>query len=113
MNVFKDFKAISLGHYVNPAVTEKNTFKQLNNNTMTQFQITYTGNATRFKGATATIEAYTAREAVEQFYQSILDENYFPQEDGSIHDNRGNVIAEADEDSIEYDGGYFVATLIY
>ena len=42
MNVFKDFKAISLGHYVNPAVTEKNTFKQLNNSNMkkTAFALT-------------------------------------------------------------------------
>ena len=76
---------------------------------MTQFQITYTGNATRFKGRTSEIEADTAREAVEQFYQSVLDDNYFPQEDGSIHDNRGYVIAEADDESIEYDGGYFQA----
>ena len=76
---------------------------------MTQFQITYTGNATRFKNINATIEADSKREAVEQYYQIVLDENYFPESDGIIKDCVGNIIAEADDDSIEYDGGYFQA----
>ena len=34
MNIFKEFKTVSVGHYVNPAVIEKNTFKQLKTNNM-------------------------------------------------------------------------------
>ena len=94
------------------SIAMSNNYKQLNNNTMTQFKIAYTGNATQFKGVTATIEASSKRDAVEQYYQSVLDENYFPHDDGVIKNCRGNVIAEADDDCIEYDGGYFVATLI-
>jgi len=28
MNILKEFKTVSIGHYANPAVTEKNTFKR-------------------------------------------------------------------------------------
>lgn len=38
-------------------------------------------------------------------------QNYFPQADGSIVDCDGNILAESDDDTIEYDGGYFYAEL--
>jgi len=76
---------------------------------MKQFKITYTGNATRFKGLNRVVDAHSKRAAVEYVYSDILDENYFPNDDWSIQDCSGNVIAEADDDSIEYDGGYFEA----
>lgn len=76
---------------------------------MKTYTITYTGNATAFKKLNATIQAESKRDAVEQFYSSALDHNYFPQEDGSIHDNSGNLIAEAHDSSIEFDGGSFIA----
>ena len=38
-----------------------------------------------------------------------MDENYFPQEDGSILDCDGNELATATDDTIDYDGGCFSA----
>jgi len=40
-----------------------------------------------------------------------MNDNYFPQEDGSIKDCDGHTIAEADDDTIEYDGGGFCAEI--
>lgn len=39
-----------------------------------------------------------------------MDDNYFPQDDGSILDCDGRIIAEDDDSEIEYDGGYFYAS---
>ena len=76
---------------------------------MKQYKVTYSGNATRFKNFEDIVLADTEREAVEDVYGSYLDSNYFPQEDGSIKDCDGNTIAEATDDTIEYDGGCFSA----
>ncbi len=38
-----------------------------------------------------------------------LDDQHFPQEDGSIFDCSGNQVATADDNTIEYDGGSFYA----
>lgn len=79
---------------------------------MKKFRITYTGNSTGWKNTDEFIFARSAREAVEGFYQTFLDYNYFPQDDGTIHDVAGNVIASPDpfyDDKIEYDGGHFIA----
>jgi hypothetical protein len=79
---------------------------------MKTYKITYSGNASRFRDFEDTANANSAREAVEDVFQKIMDENYFPQEDGSIKDCDGHTIADADDDCIEYDGGYFEAEII-
>jgi hypothetical protein len=76
---------------------------------MKTYRVTYNGNATRFRNFKHLINADSERDAVEETYQLYMDENYFPQEDGSIKDCDGNTIAEPDDDTIEYDGGYFEA----
>jgi hypothetical protein len=79
---------------------------------MNKYIINYTGNATRFEGMNEIVLSNSKREAVEAIYSDLLDENYFPNDDLSIQDCSGKIIADADDDQIEYDGGYFVATLI-
>lgn len=76
---------------------------------MKAYKVTYSGNASKFKNFEDIIFADSEREAVEDVYGSYLDSDYFPQDDGSIKDCDGNVIAEATDNSIEYDGGYFSA----
>ena len=76
---------------------------------MNKYKVTYSGNASRFRNFSSEVNANSEREAVEKVYQQVMDENYFPQEDGSVKDCDGNTIAEATDDTIEYDGGYFSA----
>ena len=76
------------------------------------FKVTFKGQALRFKGFIREVIAETERQAVVEVYSSIMDENYFPQEDGSIKDCDGNEIADANDTTINYDGGYFQAELI-
>lgn len=77
------------------------------------YLVTYSGNASKLRNFESTVNANSEREAVEDVYSSIFDSDYFPQEDGSIQDCDGNTIAEADDDTIEYDGGHFSAESIY
>jgi hypothetical protein len=74
-----------------------------------RYKVTYSGNATHFKNFEEIVYACSERAAVEEVYMNHLNENYFPQEDGSIKDCSGHTIAEEDDDGIEYDGGYFGA----
>ena len=76
---------------------------------MTTYRVLYNGNASRFKNFEYVTNAKSEREAVEEAYQAYLDDNYFPQNDGSIKDCQGDIIAEPDDDTIDYDGGYFYA----
>jgi len=76
---------------------------------MKAYKVTYSGNASRFRNFESEVNANSEREAVEKVYQQVMDENYFPQEDGSIKDCDGNTIAEATDNIIEYDGGCFSA----
>ena len=78
------------------------------------FNVHYTGNAKRFQGICEPIEAFTKREAVEKYYAAMLDENYFPANPntefgGYIYDCDGNLIADENDETIDYDGGYFYA----
>ena len=80
----------------------------------TIFAVMYFGNAKRYHDLNYEIEAFTKREAVEKFYATMLDENYYPADPfgylgGRVRDCDGNVIAEPGSESIEYDGGYFYA----
>jgi len=76
---------------------------------MKPYKVTYNGNASRFRNFETLTNGFSEREAVEKVYQQVMDENYFPQEDGSILDCDGNTIASADDTTIEYDGGCFSA----
>jgi hypothetical protein len=76
---------------------------------MKTFTITYTVNSTKFKGLNFEVEANSEREAVENYYQMVMDSNYFPEDDGRILDQDGDEIASATSSTISYDGGSFVA----
>jgi len=79
---------------------------------METYKVTYSGNASRFRNFESEVNANSEREAVEKVYQQVMDENYFPQEDGSILDCDGNEVATANDTVIEYDGGCFSAEII-
>jgi hypothetical protein len=76
---------------------------------MKTYKVTYNGNSTRFKNFETEVNANSEREAVEKIFAEYLDENYFPQEDDSIIDCDSNIIAESNDDIIDYDGGCFSA----
>jgi hypothetical protein len=76
---------------------------------MKTYNVNYNGNSTRFRDFEVQVYARSEREAVESIYEEYLNEDYFPEEDGTILDCDGHVIAEPDDDRIEYDGGYFCA----
>jgi hypothetical protein len=76
---------------------------------MKEYKVTYSGNATRFKNFEVSVWANSEREAVENAYSQVLDSSYFPQEDGSIKDCDGEIIARPTDETIEYDGGCFSA----
>lgn len=73
------------------------------------YEISYNGYATKFKDRKYYAEAENKRQAVGKVYSSLMDRNYFPQEDDSIFDADGNLIAVSNDDTIYYDGGYFTA----
>jgi hypothetical protein len=76
---------------------------------MKTYNVTYSGVTTRFRNFEVEVNANSDREAVESVYADYLAENYFPEEDGTIRDCDGNIIAEPEDDRIEYDGGCFEA----
>ena len=77
------------------------------------YTVMYFGNAKKYQDLRQEIAAFSKREAVERFYAAMLNSNYFPEDEfswcGLIRDCDGNVIADAHDESIEYDGGYFYA----
>ena len=79
---------------------------------MKNYLVTYRGNATRLKNFKREVSANSDREAVIEIYSRYFYDNYFPQEDGSIKDCDGHTIADADDNTIEYDGGCFSAELM-
>lgn len=76
---------------------------------MKPYRVTYKGNASRFRNFKSDVNANSDREAVENVYKQIMDQNYFPQEDGSIKDCDGHEIASSTDITIDYDGGCFSA----
>ena len=76
---------------------------------MKTYKVTYSGNASRFKNFSSEVNANSEREAVENVFQQVMDENYFPQEDGSIFDCDGYELATPIDTTIDYDGGCFSA----
>lgn len=79
---------------------------------MKTYKVTYSGNSTRFRNFESEINASSEREAVENIFQQVLCENYFPQGDGTILDCQGNELATSTDNIIEYDGGCFSAECI-
>jgi hypothetical protein len=71
--------------------------------------VTYSGNSRRYKNFSREVDANSKREAVEIVYERCFEQDYYPQDDGSILDLNGNTIAKADDDAIESDGGRFSA----
>ena len=74
-----------------------------------KYKVTYNGNNSHFRNFETEVNANSEREAVEDVYAAYLDQNYFPQEDGSILDCDGNELATATDTTIDYDGGCFSA----
>ena len=81
----------------------------------TIYSVMYFGNAKRYQDFNEEVIAYSKRHAVEIVYSKMRNEDYFPQDEfkwgGLIRDCDGNVIADANDETIEYDGGYFYAEL--
>jgi len=77
------------------------------------YSVMYFGNAKRYQDLNDEVEAYSKRHAVEQVYSKMRNEDYFPVDEfswgGLVRDCDGNVIADANDITIEYDGGYFFA----
>jgi len=77
------------------------------------YSVMYFGNAKRYQDLNEEVAAYCKREAVEKVYAKMRNEDYFPEDEftmgGLIRDCDGNVIADANDITIEYDGGYFFA----
>lgn len=76
---------------------------------MKTYKVTYSGNCFKLRNFETIINANSEREAVEIAYAERMDYNYFPQEDGSIKDCDGEIIATPHSDMIDYDGGVFKA----
>jgi len=76
---------------------------------MKTYKVTYSGNSSRFRNFSSEVNANSEREAVENVFQQVMDENYFPQEDGSILDCDGHELATPTDTTIDYDGGCFSA----
>lgn len=79
---------------------------------MKTYKVTYSGNSTRFRGFEREVVANSEREAVEKIFQQVNDENYFPEDDGTIKDCDGEIIATPEDVVIDYDGGCFRADLM-
>jgi hypothetical protein len=79
------------------------------------YSVMYFGNAKRYQDLCEEVAAYSKREAVEKFYEKMLNENYFPEVDffwgGLVRDWYGNVIADVHDETLAHDGGYFYAEL--
>ena len=76
---------------------------------MKTYKVFYAGNSTKLSGFETEVSAANEREAVEKVYGQVMDENYFPQEDGSMLDCDGYEVADSTDITIEYDGGCFYA----
>lgn len=76
---------------------------------MKMYTVSYSGASRRFKNLAMPVLAESEREAVIKAYRHYLDDNYFEQPDGRIFDCDGDCIADADDNCIRYDGGYFEA----
>lgn len=79
---------------------------------MKVYKINYNGATRKFQNLKYNVIANSKREAVIEFYSNILNDNYFPQDDGSILDCDGYLVALGEDDFIYHDGGYFSAQIV-
>jgi hypothetical protein len=79
---------------------------------MKTYKVIYSGNSRKYANFEQSVSANSEREAVVKVYSSLRNNNYFPQEDGSIQDLDGDVIASPESASIDFDGGCFSAELL-
>ena len=76
------------------------------------FNLSYNGNDFGMKNSLEgghEVYATSAREAVAKFFAEWRDDNYFPKDNGEVWDCDGNVIAGANDDYFDWDGGYITA----
>jgi hypothetical protein len=73
------------------------------------YKVIYTGSVERYKNRFSIELATDERDAVRQSYARVHDLDYFPQDDGTVLDCDGNIIMDQDDESIYYDGGYYIA----
>ncbi len=73
------------------------------------YKVIYTGSVERYKNRFSIELATDEREAVRESYARVHDSDYFPQDDGTVLDCDGNIIMDQDDDTIYYDGGYYIA----
>lgn len=76
---------------------------------MKTYRISYSGVNSKFKGIDVEINAHNGKQAVRILYALYCGQNCFPQDNGSIKDSDGVVIAEPNDNYIKFDGGYFEA----
>jgi hypothetical protein len=72
------------------------------------YKVVYTGSVERYARKFSIELATSEREAVRQSYARVHDLDYFPQDDGTVLDCDGNIIQNKTEDTIYYDGGYYI-----
>jgi hypothetical protein len=73
------------------------------------YKVIYTGSVERYKNRFSIELATDERDAVRQSYARVHDLDYFPQDDGTVLDCDGNIIMDQDDETIYYDGGYYIA----
>jgi hypothetical protein len=76
------------------------------------YKVIYTGLVERYKNEFSIELATSERDAVRQSYARVHDLDYFPQDDGTVLDCDGNIIQDKTEDTIYFDGGYYIAAKI-
>jgi len=81
------------------------------------FLVKYSGSNRKLQGFLEQITAKCHRQAVEIIYARFFDADYFPEDNsilwgGVVKDCEGNIIANAGDDTIDYDGGSFYADQI-
>lgn len=76
------------------------------------YKVKYQGRSSRFKDFEYEVSATSLKDAVRKVYSKFCDDNYFPQDDGTVKDCTGHIISIADENTIDYDLGYFWAEII-
>jgi len=58
------------------------------------------------------VTANTPREAVEEYYSTFKADNYWPDDEGRIFDQDGDLVCDTNDDEIYFDGGYIRAVEI-
>jgi hypothetical protein len=73
------------------------------------FKVIYTGSVERYKNDFSIELATDERDATRQSYARVHEQDYFPQDDGTVKDCDGNIIQDLTEDTIYFENGYYIA----